>query len=67
MLPADVKNFKEQFCYNYCLNDDVLNNIFSFFSKSNLECILDIFDKYNKKNKSKKVNNISFFRTNLIF
>lgn len=48
-----AKNFKEQFCYNYCLNDDVLNNIFSFFSKSNLECILDIFDKYNKKNKNK--------------
>ena len=59
-LKIIAKNFKEKFCYNFCLNDDVLNNILSFFPISNLDCLLDIIEVYNKKYKNKT--ELSYFK-----
>jgi hypothetical protein len=53
-LKIIAKDFIGQFCYNFCLNDDVLNNVFSFLPAIHTECLLDIMAAYNKKYKNKK-------------
>jgi hypothetical protein len=53
-LKIITKHFKEQFCYNFCLNEDVFDVIFSYLYDSKTKCLLDIILENNNKYKKKK-------------